>query len=378
MSPADRLRAATRVVHAGREPAHPGSGLVPSIPMTIIHRHGGDRTYVYGREGNPNWQLLEQALADLEDGQGAVVYGSGSAAWAAILAQLGSPATVAVAQDAYTGTRELLDHLEASQGWTVRRLPATDLTEVATACRGAQLLLVESLGNPLLTVPDLARCAEIGHREGAAVVVDNTFPTPLLVKPLQLGADLVLHSVSKYLGGHSDLMLGAVVARDPGWLAGLVGHRTRSGAIPGQLEAWLALRGLRTLDVRLRRQQQTAGVLAAWLEGQSAVARTHYPGLASHPQHDLARRQMPQGVGAMLAVEVAGDAEAAERVCQATRVWSNTTSLGSVESLLERRARWSGEEYLPANLIRLSVGLEDADDLIDDLAQAFRHAGLPA
>ncbi|MGH7611060.1 MAG: trans-sulfuration enzyme family protein [Candidatus Dormibacteria bacterium] len=376
MTAAQGMRAATRVVHAGRSSSGPGAALVPPIPMSIVRSHGGQGP-VYGREGNENWTLLEAALTELEAGAAAVAFSSGTAALAAILEQLPRPACVAVAQDAYTGTRELLDHLEASAGWEVRRVDATGQERLVMACRGAQLLLVESLGNPLLSVPDLTTCAQVAHQAGALLVVDNTFATPLLVQPLRLGADLVLHSVSKYLGGHSDLMLGTVVTASAAQGGQLANHRTRSGAIPGQLEAWLALRGLRTLDVRLRRQMEGAQALAQWLEAVPAVSRVHYPGLPSHPQHELARRQMPSGCGAMLAIEVAGDAECAERVCELTRIWTNTTSLGSVESLLERRGRWAGEEYLPANLIRLSVGLEDAGDLRSDLAQAFRGAGLP-
>ena len=211
---------------------------------------------------------------------------------------------------------------------------------------------------------------------GAITVVDNTFATPLLVQPLRLGADVVVHSVSKYIGGHSDLMLGAVVTKVSDLLPKLRYYRTNVGAIPGQIETWLALRGLRTLDVRLQRQTETAALLAERLRTYPGVVRVHYPGLADHPQHDLAARQMRGGFGAMISIELDCDAATAERVCAATRIWTNATSLGSVESLLERRARWTGEEYLPAGLLRLSVGVEDAEDLLQDLFQALHQAGL--
>jgi cystathionine gamma-synthase len=250
------------------------------------------------------------------------------------------------------------------------------LDSVRHACQGAALLMVESLGNPLLSVADIRRCAEVAHQVGVFTLVDNTFATPLVVQPLRLGADAVMHSVSKYLGGHSDLMLGVIVTNDSDLLPKLRHQRSISGAIPGQLETWLALRGLRTLDVRLQRQMASAAFLAERLQQLPGVVRVHYPGLPDHPQHELAVQQMRGGFGGMLAVELDCDASVAERVCTATRIWTNATSLGSVESLLERRARWAGDEHLPAGLLRLSVGVEDADDLLWDLVQALHQAGL--
>ncbi|HUY24174.1 MAG TPA: PLP-dependent transferase, partial [Candidatus Saccharimonadales bacterium] len=258
----------------------------------------------------------------------------------------------------------------------VEFVDATDLDAVARACQGASLLHIETLGNPLLTVPDLWACAEIAHQVGAVIMVDNTFATPLLVQPLTLGADIVVHSASKYIGGHSDLLMGAVIANAGDLLAKIRYQRSNAGAIPGQLESWLALRGLRTLDVRLRRQTESAMFLAQRLAAIAGVARVHYPGLADHPQHELAVRQMRDGFGAMISVELDCDAATAERFCAATRIWTNATSLGSVESLLERRARWAGEEYLPAGLVRMSVGIEAAEDLLVDLTQALVAAGV--
>ncbi|HEY6538232.1 MAG TPA: PLP-dependent aspartate aminotransferase family protein [Candidatus Dormibacteraeota bacterium] len=373
----DRDRVATRVVHAGRGRGGKARALVPPILTSIVFGHGNPLAYSYGRDHNENWERLEQALSELEGGRGALAFGSGMAAIAAILEVCGVGGKVVVARDAYTGSRELLGHQAEAGRCTVELIPATDLSAVERACKGAALLLLESLGNPLLSVPDLARCAEIAHQQGALVVVDNTFATPLLVQPLSLGADAVVHSVSKYIGGHSDLMLGAVVSRSEELLARLHYHRTNSGAIPGQLETWLALRGLRTLDVRLRRQMASAAFLAERLGELTSVAQVHYPGLATHPQHDLALRQMRDGFGAMLAIELDGDAARAERVCCRCRLWTNATSLGSVESLIERRARWAGEEHVPASLLRLSVGVEDPADLLSDLTQALAEAGPP-
>ncbi len=368
---------ATRVVHAGNGPDGPSGTLVPPLQMSVVYSHGNSRAYSYGRDHNENWERLEGALADLEEGQGALIFGSGMAAISAVLESCGSGAKVVAAQDSYIGTRELLSHLTAGGRCSAELVDATDLAAVRRACQGAALLLIESLGNPLLTVPDIERCAEIAHQAGAVIVVDNTFTTPLLVQPLRLGADVVVHSLSKHIGGHSDLMLGAVITNISDLLPKLRYHRSNSGAIPGQLETWLALRGMRTLDVRLRRQTESAAFLAARLGESPAVTRIHYPGLADHPQHAVALRQMTRGFGAMLAVELDCDADTAERVCGSTRIWTNATSLGSVESLLERRARWAGEEHVPDNLLRLSVGVEDAHDLLQDLTQAIALA-LPA
>ena len=339
--------------------------------MSIVFQHGNSQGFTYGREHNENWRRLEAALTDLEGGAGAVVFGSGMAAVAAVVESLGLGGKVVVAQDAYTGTRELVRHLTEAGRCRSELVDATDPGSVEGALRGASLVLVESLGNPLLTVADLPQWAEVAHQQGALLVVDNTFATPLLMQPLGLGADIVVHSGSKFIGGHSDLMLGALVTRTGELLSRLLYQRSTWGAVPGQLETWLALRGLRTLDVRLQRQCASAAYLAERLGHQPGVLRVHYPGLAAHPQHELAARQMSGGYGAMLAIELDCDAPAAEAFCAATRIWTNATSLGSVESLLERRARWAGDEYLAPGLIRLSVGVEDADDLLQDLTQAL-------
>lgn len=368
----------TRVVHAGEGSRAEDWALVPSIPMSVVYGHGNPQHRSYGREHNQNWERLERALTDLEEGTGALVFGSGMAAISAVFEACGVGHKIVCARDAYTGSRELLGHLARAGECTVELVDATNLEAVRAACRGASLLLIESLGNPLLTVPDLGGCAEIARHEGMVTMVDNTFATPLLVQPLVLGADIVVHSVSKYIGGHSDLMMGALISRDQDLLAKLRHHRTNAGAIPGQMETWLALRGLRTLDVRLRRQTESAAALAERVGGLPGVVRVYYPGLPDHPQHQLAARQMRGGFGAMIAVELDCATETAERVCATTEIWTNATSLGSVESLLERRARWAGDEYLPAGLLRLSVGVEGVDDLFDDLAQALAGAGLTA
>ncbi len=362
---------ATRVVHAAdRDDAAEGAA-VPAIVVSSVYRHGNPRGYSYGREHNSNWERLEAALAELEHGSGAVLYGSGMGAVAAVVEQVPPGGKIVVARDAYTGSREILAFLEGTGRCRVERVDATDIGEVAAACAGAYLVLVEALGNPLLSVTDIVRCAQVAHQAGALLAVDNTFATPLLLRPLQLGADLVIHSASKYLGGHSDLVLGIVVCADPERVPQYRHYRTHHGASPGELEVWLALRGLKTLDVRLRRQVENAQFLAEHFAASGWFERVHYPGLRAHPQHAIAAAQFQDGFGAMISVELAGSAERAEAVCAATRVWTNATSLGSVESLIERRGRWHGEEYLPPGLLRMSVGVEAREDLLRDIEQAL-------
>ncbi len=373
-----RLGIATRVVHgAGFEDLGSGA-VVPPLAVSATFDHSNPDRMVYGREHNPTWMLLERAIADLEDGHGAVAFGSGMAGVAAVLALVPKGAKVVAARDSYTGTRELLLQLEAAGRFEVDLIDATDQDALGRAAAGAAMIWLETLGNPLLSVPDLARGALVSRQAGALLVVDNTFATPILCRPLTLGADLVVHSASKYIGGHDDLILGVVAARDGDLLGRLTDHRTSHGACPGQLEAWLALRGLRTLDVRLARQTASAQFLAASLAAAPGVLRVHYPGLSEHPQHGLARSQFQGRFGAMISIELDLPAELAERFCAATRIWTNATSLGSVESLLERRARWPGDAHLPAGLVRLSVGVEDPDDLLSDLLQALVSVGLVA
>ncbi len=370
------LRVATRVVHGSRFRDPQTGALTPPLVVSATFDHANPSGLSYGRDHNPTWALLEQAVAELEEGTQGIAFSSGMAAVAAVLELAPDGGAVVVAKDSYTGSRLLLEELGRRGRCQVRLVDATDLAEVEAAVRGAALVLVETLGNPLLTVPDLAGCAEVAHRSGALLAVDNTMATPLVCRPLGLGADLVIHSASKYIGGHDDLILGIVLARDLALAERLRHHRTSRGGCPGQLEAWLALRGLRTLDVRLQRQMGNASWLAMRLKEHPAIQRVLYPGLPGHPQHELAKSRLQAGFGAMLAMELRADAPTTERFCAATTVWANATSLGSVGSLLERRGRWQGEEHLPPGLVRMSVGIEDRSDLLADLLQALSAAGL--
>ncbi len=283
-------------------------------------------------------------------------------------------AVVVAPAGAYTWVRERIEQRVVERKLHVRWAPMSDGAEIAAAVVGADLLWLESPTNPLMDVCDLRSATAAAHEVGALSVVDNTFATPLGQRPLDLGADVSLHSATKQLSGHSDLLLGAAVVRDPGLRDRLADRRTLLGAVPGPMEAWLALRGIRTLAVRHERACANAAELARRLESHQAVRRVRYPGLPGDPGHTLASRQM-QAYGSMIAVEVAGDADLAERVCEGTALWVHATSLGGVESSLERRRRWPAETAeVPESLLRLSVGIEDVEDLWSDLDRALSAA----
>jgi cystathionine gamma-synthase len=354
-----RLAPATRVVALGRE--EPVAGGQVGAPLVLTSTYHADGDVVYARSGNPTWTAFETALGDLEGGE-ALVLSSGMAAVTAALSLLPHGGTVVAPDAAYNGVVATLGDREAEGSAVVRRVDVADTAAVVAALDGADLLWLESPTNPLLEVADLPALLAAAREVGVLSVVDNTFATPLLQRPLELGADVVVHSVTKYLSGHSDVLLGAVVtpATDAGRARRerVLKHRTLHGAIAGPMEVWLALRGLRTLHLRVERAQANALELAARLRGHQAVERVRHPGF-----------------GGIVSIEVRGGAEAAERVAAATRVWVHSTSLGGVESQLERRRRIPTEPVrVPENLLRLSVGIEDVDDLWADLSQALDRA----
>ncbi len=370
MTPPDppAQRPESLVVALGR-PQLAGGPVYEPITPTSTYRAGGD--LVYARDGNPGWLALEQALGTLEGGT-CTVFASGLAGAAAVVETLPADALVVASRVTYYGVRVLLRERAAAGRLRVREVDATNADEVATACDGAALLWLETPMNPLMDVTDIAAGSAAAHARGARVVVDSTFATPLRQLPLALGADVVLHSATKFIGGHSDLLLGALICADPQDSEALRHRRQIDGATPGALEAFLALRGLRTLAVRLDRAEQSAGELARRLDAHPAVTRVRYLGLPDHPGHELAKRQM-SGFGAMLAFETVGDGQTAERVCDAVRLITHATSLGGVESLMERRARYPAEQEAatPETLIRFSVGIEHVEDLWSDLKQAL-------
>ena len=377
--PAGGLRVETRLAVLGRGGHRPGQPLnVPIVPASNFRAApSGTEGREYSRDdGTPGWEAFEELLGDLEGGL-AVCFSSGMAAIAAVLELLPVGARVVAPRDSYTALRGLLEDGAAAGGrWRPRIVDMTDAGELAAAVADADLVWLETPSNPLLHVVDIARVATAAAAAGALVAVDSTFATPLLQNPLVLGADFVVHSATKSIGGHSDLLLGAVVCRRPDDRARLGRRREVAGATPGALEAFLALRGARTLAVRLRQAQETAGELARRLAAHSAVGRVRYPGLPDDPNHARAARQM-RGFGSVLSFELR-DARTADAVCAHARVIASATSLGGVESTIERRAKLPGQEHVPAGLLRLSVGCEHVEDLWADLTAALDAAAAPA
>ena len=358
----------TWLVSAGRD-AEPGAPLnVPLIPASnfII---GTGREYSRN-EGTPTWEALEEIVGGLESGM-AVAFASGMAAIAAVFDQLAGGAVVVLPDDCYQGVAGLAAAGAEKGFWNVQRLPAQDTAAWVQACSTADLVWLESPSNPLLAVADLEAVCAAPRKPGAIIAVDNTFATPLNQQPLAFGASVSLQSATKFIGGHSDLLAGIATTRDKALWQALRKSRGLTGATPGALEAFLAVRGARTLALRLQRAQQTAGVLAERLEKHPLVARVRYPGLLSHPTHAVAKRVL-KGYGTIISFEVLGGAQAADAVCRSVRLIRHATSLGAVESTMERRAATPGQEHIPASLLRLSVGIEHADDLWADLDSALR------
>ena len=370
------LSPATLAVTAGRP--DPVAGAAVNEPVWLTSTYVADGTYDYGRTGNPTWDAFETALGALEGGQ-ALVYSAGLAAMAAATSLVPDGATVVAPASAYSGTTKQLELAQAQGRLTLRQVDVADTAAVAEALAGADLLVVESPTNPMLDVADLPALVDLAHAQGALVVADNTFATPLVQRPLDHGVDVVVHSVTKYLAGHSDVVLGATVTRDDAAGRDLHGrlraHRHLTGSIAGPQEVWLALRGLRTLALRVERAQASAAELAHRLQGHPAVRAVRHPSLPDDPGHERARAQM-RGFGAIVSIEVDGDAAAAEQVASATRLWVHATSLGGVESSLERRRRHAAESpVVPESLLRLSVGSEDVEARWADLDQALRAVG---
>jgi len=334
--------------------------------------------YEYARSANPTRTALEECLAALEGGVRGFAFASGLAAEDTLLRAIGKPgAHVVIPDDAYGGTWRLFARVHEPWGLSATAVPLTDLAAVEAAVRPETTVVwIETPTNPLLRVADIEAIAEIAHAAGALVVVDNTFASPYLQQPLALGADVVVHSTTKYCGGHSDVIGGALVVKDPGLVERLEFFQNAIGGVPSPFDCWLVLRGLRTLAVRMERHCDNAEQVAAFLEGDRRVASVFYPGLSDHAGHDLAKRQMRR-FGGMVSFAAAGGEQAALDVCARTRVFTLAESLGGVESLIEHPGRMThasvaGTELeVPADLVRLSVGIEDAEDLIADLDQAL-------
>lgn len=374
----------TRAIHVGNEPCPQTGAVVPPLYMAstfVQHEAGKWREFDYSRSGNPTRSCFENTIANLEGGAGAMAFGSGMAATSCVMAMLSSGDHVLAGSDIYGGTYRLLHKVSNRAGIETTLADSTDLEAFAAAIKpNTKLVWIESPGNPRMTITDIAACAKIAHDAGALLGIDSTFATPVLTRPIELGADIVMHSATKYIGGHSDLMGGVLVANTPEVYNELYFVANATGGIMSPLESYLCSRGLKTLELRVREQSNTSMQLAEWLEQHPRVAKVRYPGLVSHPGHEIAARQMEGGFGAMMSFDLDGSYEDAKRVVESTKLFHLAVSLGAVESLIEQPASMSHASYDAADrakhgitdgMIRLSVGLEAFEDLRDDLQQAI-------
>ena len=371
------MRIETRAVHSGRS-VDPATGAVVSAihPSTTFERDadgGYDRGHLYARNSNPNRDALEHCLADLEGGLAAAAFGSGTAATMAVFQALAPGDHVIAPHDLYSGTARLLSEHMSRWGLDVTFVDATRPEDVQAALRTTtRLVWIETPSNPMLRVTDIAKVTAIARAAGAVSVCDNTIATPILQTPLALGADLVHHATTKYLGGHSDVMGGAIVARAvSGIFEQIRKFQAGGGAIPSPFDCWLVLRSIRSLPYRVRAHSDHALRVAQFLAQHDRVTAVHYPSLPHHPGYDVAARQM-RGGGGVLSVEVEGGRDAAMNVAARVRLFTRATSYGGADSYIEHRASIEGAgTRTPEGLLRLSIGLEHPDDLIEDLAQAM-------
>ena len=371
------MRLETLAVHAGAEPDPETGAVAPPIHLSTTFQHGpgAERIagYEYQREGNPTQDRLETAIAALERGAAALAYGSGMAAIAGLLETLPSGARILLPDDCYSGLRYLAGEFLPQRGVAAEFVDMADPAAVEAACaRPVALLWLETPSNPLMKISDIASLARIAHAHGAVLACDNTFATPVLQQPLALGADVVMHSTTKYFGGHSDVLGGALVfARRDAMFEAAMHRRHITGPVLSPFSAWLLLRGCRSLAARMAMHCANARRLAEFLAAHPAVSRVNWPGLATHPGHAVATAQM-RDYGAMLSIRLRGGREAALSAASKLRLFTNATSLGGCESLVEHRASVEGPAPVsPQDLLRLSVGLEHADDLIADFEQAL-------
>ncbi len=374
----------TRAIHIGNERDAQTGAVVPPIHVasTYVQPGAGEwGEFDYSRSGNPTRKNLEQTLTSLEGGVGGLAFSSGMAAIHCVTMLLQSGDHIVAGSDIYGGAYRLFHKIATRAGVAVSLAPSHDVAQLEAAIQpNTKFLWLETPGNPLMSITDLAACAELAKRRGILLGVDNTFATPVLTRPLELGVDIVMHSATKYLAGHSDSLGGALIVRDQEILDRLYFIQNATGAVMSAWDAFLTSRGLKTLELRVREQCRTADRLAKFLAADDRVSRVLYPGLASHGGHAIAKRQMRGGFGAMLSFEVKGDYAKAKRVAESTRLFQLAVSLGAVESLIEQPASMSHASYdaqdraahgIVDGLIRLSVGLEAAEDLEQDLDQAL-------
>ena len=362
------LSPASQVVASGRPERTGDASLNPNIELSATFHAGGE--IGYGRFGNSSWKALESAIEVIEAGK--TILFSGLAAISAIFRTLPNGSIIVTSKNGYTGTMNLLRQITEINSIQVRYVDVSNTEEVITALEGANFAWIESPTNPALEVADLPTIIKAAKAQSVLVGVDNTFATGLNQKPLQMGADYSMNSVTKYLSGHSDVLMGSVSTNNPELFSKVFDVRKFHGAIPGPFEAWLALRGIRTLALRLDKAQENALELAKRLSTHPNVERVRYPGLATDPHHQMAKSFM-KGFGAIVCIEVKGGAAMADKACESTKLVTYATSLGGVESLWERRQRWGSEApSIPDNLVRISVGIEEIEDLWADIDQALR------
>lgn len=365
-------KAETVTVQAGRPARTPGAPMNPPITLSSTYVH--DTDVAYGRDGNAGWGAFEAAIGSLDGGH-AVAFASGLAAATAIADLVPTGGTVVLPANAYYGVTNLFHRMEEHGRLTIRTVDAGDADAVLEAAEGADVVWVESVANPTMVVADVPTIAAGARERGAITVVDATFVTPLRQKPLALGADIVLHSGTKLIGGHSDLLLGVATCASQDHADFLAAFRHDHGSVPGGLEAFLALRGARSLAVRLDRAEANALELAGRLSSHPAVTRVNYPELPDDPQHEKALRVLPDGCGNMTSFELEATPEQTDEILSGLALLTHATSLGGVETAIERRTRWAAEEEagVPMTLCRMSVGIEDVEDLWTDLDTSIRR-----
>lgn len=373
------MKIETKAVHAGHKPEPGPRDVAPAIHLSTNFAKAEDGSlpggYLYSRSGNPNRSALEEALTAVEDGAAAVAFSSGNAASHAVLQSLAPGDEVIVGEDVFYGTAVLLNDVLKTWGLKATFVNMADLSAVERAVTPAtRVIWIETPSNPLLKVTDIGSVIGIAKKTNALVVCDNTTATPLFQHPLQMGADVVMHSVTKYLSGHGDVLSGALIFREENEFYEQIRKlQNAGGAVPSPFECWLTLRGLQTFPYRVRAQAETALRIAEFLSRQPAIEAVHYPGLPSHPGHKIAASQM-SGFGGLLSIQVKGGKAEALKLVAGLKIFTHATSLGGTHSLIEHRASVEGPATKsPANLLRLSIGLEHGDDLVEDLEQALKR-----